>query len=72
MHPDLLELVDTVQVLVMAFGVFEFYGQGPYFDEMSHPVEEYIDCTYFHLPKKVVASLAIFAARIAFSNFAIL
>ena len=38
------------------------------FGGMSRPLGVYIGYTWTHLPKKVEASLAILAARMAFSN----
>ena len=41
------------------------------FGDKSRPAVEYIGYTSSHLPKKVLANRAIFAARIAFSSLVI-
>lgn len=44
------------------------WGQAPGCGQMTHPAEEYIGYTWFHLPKKDVAKPAILAARMARSS----
>lgn len=70
---------DNIPVL---FGTVPPFGVLPSSDtaERSHPIGEHNGYTWYHLPvrscnppafKKPEANLAIFAARMAFSNFTI-
>ena len=56
------------EVAVLAEKVF---AERQCFGDKSRPAVEYIGYTSSHLPKKVLANRAIFAARIAFSSLVI-
>ena len=58
--------------VLVAFGAAMGLAPVYFFFGKSHQAVEYIDYTYHHLLKNVEAREAILAARIAFSNFAIL